>query len=223
MRHQTCVTLACGTPEELCSKLGLALSESEYAELRLDYLRPGDVVAALDSCREMLGRCVCTLRPKTEGGRFGGTEAERRTLLARIAGYEPYLLDVEYETLRGDPDLAASLAGGPILVSWHDFADTPDAESLASQLKRMAEYSVHVKIATMARAAEDPARVLSLYALADGISLIAFCMGDLGRISRLACLYLGAPFTYVSLGKAVAPGQYSLKEVRRLEEDPEGG
>jgi len=28
------------------------------------------------------------------------------------------------------------------------------------------------------------------------------------------CLYLGSPFTYVSLGKAIAPGQFSLNEMK---------
>jgi len=41
-------------------------------------------------------------------------------------------------------------------------------------------------------------------------------MGDFGRISRILCLYLGSPFTYVSLGKAIAPGQFSLTEVKSI-------
>jgi len=30
------------------------------------------------------------------------------------------------------------------------------------------------------------------------------------------CLYLGSPYTYVSLGKAVAPGQFSVDEVNKI-------
>jgi 3-dehydroquinate dehydratase-1 len=41
-------------------------------------------------------------------------------------------------------------------------------------------------------------------------------MGDLGKISRILCLYLGSPYTYVSLGKAVAPGQFSIDEVKKI-------
>jgi 3-dehydroquinate dehydratase len=41
-------------------------------------------------------------------------------------------------------------------------------------------------------------------------------MGDYGRISRILCLYLGSPYTYVSLGKAIAPGQFSVDEVKKI-------
>ena len=47
-------------------------------------------------------------------------------------------------------------------------------------------------------------------------NLIAFAMGDSGKMSRILCLYLGAPFTYVSLGKPVAPGQFSLDQIKKI-------
>ena len=43
-------------------------------------------------------------------------------------------------------------------------------------------------------------------------------MGDAGRISRILCMHLGSPFTYVSPGRPVAPGQFSLEEVKRLQD-----
>ena len=48
------------------------------------------------------------------------------------------------------------------------------------------------------------------------LNLIAFAMGDYGRMSRIICLYLGSPFTYVSLGKPVAPGQFSLEQIKKI-------
>ena len=41
-------------------------------------------------------------------------------------------------------------------------------------------------------------------------------MGDFGKMSRILCMYLGSPYTYVSLGKAIAPGQFSVDEVRNI-------
>ena len=41
-------------------------------------------------------------------------------------------------------------------------------------------------------------------------------MGEEGRISRILCLHLGSPYTYVSLGKAVAPGQFSVDEIKKI-------
>jgi 3-dehydroquinate dehydratase-1 len=41
-------------------------------------------------------------------------------------------------------------------------------------------------------------------------------MGDAGRISRILSLYLGSPYTYVSLGKPIAPGQFSVDEINKI-------
>jgi len=41
-------------------------------------------------------------------------------------------------------------------------------------------------------------------------------MGDYGRMSRILCTKLGSPYTYVLLGKPVAPGQFSLKEMKSI-------
>lgn len=48
--------------------------------------------------------------------------------------------------------------------------------------------------------------------------LIAFAMGELGRVSRVDCLMNGAPFTYASLNadECTAPGQLSVEEMNVL-------
>lgn len=214
----TCVSIAEPTPRRMASSLRRALARSEYAELRLDHLRAADVPAALDLASPHMGRCVCTLRPRGEGGRFDGPEAERISTLKLAAEYSPMLLDVELRTLARRPALRAYLrrAGARVLVSWHDFASTPPAGALRLRLAAMSRHSGHAKIVTTARSAADPARVLSLYASAGSTRLVAFCMGEAGRASRVLCLALGSPFTYASLGAPVAPGQMGIGELRRL-------
>ena len=210
--YDTCVTVSDATPRGMVASLRNALGVSRYAELRLDFLAPDDVREVLDASGDLLGRCVCTVRPRSEGGRFRGTEDERMGLLRLVAGYGPYRLDVEYESMRGGGlDLDCD-----ILVSWHDFDGTPDMPDLEGRMREMSGISPHVKIATAARSPGDPARVLSLYGGAGDTELVAFCMGEMGRISRLVCLYLGAPYTYVYLDRPVAQGQYSLADIREL-------
>ncbi|MDX1596241.1 MAG: type I 3-dehydroquinate dehydratase, partial [Nitrosopumilaceae archaeon] len=58
--------------------------------------------------------------------------------------------------------------------------------------------------------------ILQLYRKKGKTNLIAFAMGEEGRISRILCLHLGSPYTYVSLGKAVAPGQFSVDEIKKI-------
>ena len=218
MKHKTCVSVAETSPKKLVSTLKKALKKSDYAEIRFDFLKPIQVPEALELSKKYLKKTVCTLRPKSEGGKFSGPEKERISVIKLIAEYNPYLLDVEFNTLSKDKALFNYIKKTKtnILVSWHDFKKTPDINFLEKRFRQMAKFSNFVKIVTTAKGSSDASRVLSLYGMAKKTKLIAFAMGDLGRISRILCLYLGSPFTYVSLGKAVAPGQFSLKEIKSI-------
>ena len=103
------------------------------------------------------------------------------------------------------------------MISWHDFKKTPNESQLKSRLKKMEKFSNVVKIVTVAKNVSDASRLLSLYSVKSKNKMVAFCMGDQGKFSRILCLHLGSPFTYVSLGKAIAPGQFSVDEIKSLE------
>lgn len=216
--YRTCVSVAEATPDGTARALAEALKKSDYAEVRLDYLEPGEVAGTLEAIRGSMGRVVCTLRPVAEGGRFQGSEEERVKVLALIAWYEPFLLDVEFETLRQFPVLAERFksAGTRLLVSWHDFEGTPGTERLLRQMDAMSAYSQWIKMVCMAGTEEDASRMLALYGKKGQNHLISFAMGEKGSASRVLCLYLGSPYTYVSLGRAVAPGQIDVDRMRRI-------
>lgn len=217
MKYKTCTSIAETTPRRLSVVLQKALKRSDYAEIRFDFLRPEAVPEALQLVKRHLHRSVCTLRPETEGGRFQGTEKDRISILKLIAEYNPYLLDVEFSTLSKNKELLnyVKKTGTQILVSWHDFEKTPSFAALSERLRKMQRVAKYVKIVTTANSIKDSTTVLSLYRKQNS-KLIAFAMGDFGRISRILCLYLGSPYTYVSFGKPVAPGQFSLDEVKSL-------
>ena len=105
MTYKTCVTIAEKTPKKLDSILKKALKKSDYAELRFDFLKPIQVPDALELVKKKLGRCVCTLRPVSEGGKFHGSEKERISILKLIAEYRPFLLDIEFNTMRKNKTL----------------------------------------------------------------------------------------------------------------------
>lgn len=242
-----CVSVAARTPAGMAAAVDGALGAgADLAEARLDRLgSPRDVPRALDMLssgargRRRMRRTVCTLRPRGEGGSFAGAERERAGLLGLAAEHGPRLLDVEYGTLGRSARLRARIesAGTDVLASWHDRSGTPPLPALARRLERMGALAPYVKIVTTAAAPQDPARVLSLYGLArrarggsgggaggggggaagGGTRLIAFAMGEMGRVSRVLCLYLGSPYTYASLGgRALAPGQLDLAAVRAM-------
>ena len=223
-----CVPVAARTPAGMAAGVDRALAAgADLAEARLDYIGARSIPRALDLLsagargRRRMGRLVCTVRAGREGGLFKGAERERIDLLGLAASHRPHLLDIEYDTLRRSARLrdAAAAAGAEVLVSWHDLEGTPPLGSLTRRLGRMGALAGHVKIVTTAASQADPARVLSLYGAArrmgrPRVKLVAFAMGEMGRMSRVLCLYLGSPHTYASLGKRpVAPGQMSLADV----------
>jgi 3-dehydroquinate dehydratase-1 len=218
MKYKTCVSIAERSPIKLRKILRNALKKSELVEIRFDFLKADQIPVTLSMIKKDLSRSVCTLRPKTEGGRFEGNEKERIAILKLIAEYNPFLLDVEFNTIRKNKDLAKYLKSTKtkLLISWHDFKKTPSFLDLQNRMKKMAKFSTMVKIVTTAKSVNDSTCVLQLYSKKGKTSLIAFSMGDAGRISRILCLYLGSPYTYVSLGTPVAPGQFSIDEVKRI-------
>lgn len=219
MANKTCVTLAESSPAKLRLLLTKTLKRSDYAELRFDFMEPTKVPIALDLVKKDLKRCICTLRPKSEGGKFSGNEKDRVSILKLIAEYNPHLLDVEFDTIRKNRDLNQYLkrTKTDLLVSWHDFKKTPDEHLLKKKLSQMIKFSKNIKIVTSAKAIGDSMKVLSLYKnLPKDCHLIAFAMGDSGRMSRILCTQFGSPYTYVSLGKPIAPGQFSLDEVKSI-------
>ena len=218
MKYKTCVSIAEKTPKKVKERLSQALKKSDYAEVRFDFLKKEDIPETLELIKKDLKKIVCTLRPKTEGGIFQGNEKERLNILKLIAEYNPFLLDVEFNTIKRDYSFSKYLKSTKtnLLISWHDFKKTPKTTELKKKIRQMSKFSSNVKIVSTAKTTDDATRMLEMYSVKGKINLISFSMGDLGRISRILCLYLGSPYTYVSLGKAVAPGQFSVEEVKKI-------
>ncbi|MFB5609012.1 MAG: type I 3-dehydroquinate dehydratase [Nitrosarchaeum sp.] len=218
MKYKTCVSIAENSSHKIKQNLVNALKKSDYVEIRLDFLRTEEIPKTLEFIKKDMKKIVCTLRPKSEGGKFEGSEKERIAILKLISEYNPFLLDVEFNTIIKNKELAKYLKSTKtkLLISWHDFKKTPKLSELKNKLNQMTKFSQNVKIVTTAKSADDSTRILQMYSKKGKTNLIAFAMGDAGRISRILCLYLGSPYTYVSLGKPVAPGQFSVEEVKKI-------
>jgi len=218
MKYKTCITIAENSSNKVKQNLKIALKKSDYVEIRFDFLKIDEIPKTLEIVKGDLKKVVCTLRPKTEGGKFEGDEKERLSILKLIAEYNPFLLDIEFNTIKNNRTLAKYLKSTKtnILISWHDFKKTPSCEKLKKMMKQMIKFSVNVKIVTTAKSIGDSTQILQLYSKKGSNNLIAFAMGDKGKISRILCLYLGSPYTYVSLERPVAPGQFSIAEMKKI-------
>jgi len=192
-----------------------------FFEFRFDYLKDfKNLDEILKKISNYKKQSIYTLRPINEGGNFNGQETERIELLKKLGLSNPMFLDIEYECISKFNSIADFIDQNQIrtIVSWHDFNGTPDKEILLNLINKMTIFSNYIKIVTTAKSIDDSILMMNLYKLIDSrVNLIAFSMGELGIISRILCNIVGyCPFTYVSVDKAVAPGQLSLAQMESI-------
>jgi len=215
-----CVSIAAENPENLREKINKAFSYgANYIEIRFDFLNLSDMEQTLKIAENVREKAIFTLRTSTEGGKFKGDNNDRMMWLEKLSIAKPMLVDIEYNTIKDNDDLANYLKKQkiPTLVSWHDFEKTPPKAQLTDMFKKMRIYSNHIKIVTTAINIIDALRILDLYENATESNLIAFSMGEAGIISRIMCPIIGrSPFTYAALEKSIAPGQLTIKQMRNI-------
>ena len=102
MKYKTCTAITENNPKKLAIIVKNTLKKSDFVEIRIDFLKPKDIPITLELVKKQLRRCICTLRPKIEGGKFQNSENERKSIIKLIAEYNPFLVDVEFNTLQKD-------------------------------------------------------------------------------------------------------------------------
>jgi 3-phosphoshikimate 1-carboxyvinyltransferase len=147
--------------------------------------------------------------------------AERKLVKAIEAGARYVDVELEAQKQMSKRVRNAAHENGTIFIrSYHDFEGTDSFEALKAIVEKCHYHGADmVKIVTTARTQEDVDRVLALYDWYSkeypGGGLVAFCMGEEGRQSRLECLRKGSPYTYAALTEeeAAAPGQWPADEM----------
>ncbi len=201
-----CTSIQNKTLSEITSIL--SNPDVEMAEIRLDLcpsLSMQDIETLFSTARIPL-LATCRISPD-----ISAQEAERKlTCAARYAHY----VDVEIEA---PSDMASRIArtcnvfGSHLIRSVHFFDGTPSLEALQECVSKCSEgYAGIIKIVTFAVSTDDVKTVQKLYTPSLAGKLIAFCMGEAGRQSRMDALKYAAPFTYAALSEAetTAPGQW---------------
>ncbi len=189
-----------------------ALERYSMAEIRIDMVGH-EAALPLFALRTGL---IATCRE----GTYSRDERLSHLLAAADAGAS--YIDVEYEAdeeFKSVLRTKAAQRNAGVIVSFHDFESTPATERLETIIDESVAMGADiVKLVTTARDERDAARVLSLYTRPRQKPLIAFCMGKPGMITRVACVKLGAPFTYSSAeGMAqTAPDQISYEDMRMI-------
>lgn len=214
-----------------------ALEQCEMAEIRLDRcpLSMEDIDVCFSSDVPLVATCRIEVIMENEPSLHveGITPQSREIKAAQIAEKRlcraieagARYVDVELEAPKQMSKRVRGMAhenGTVFIRSYHDFERTDSFEALKALVEKCRYHGADVvKIVTMAHSQEDVDRVMSLYdwdAKENGTGrLIAFCMGDAGRESRLECLRRGAPFTYAALvaEDAAAPGQWPAADMAK--------
>ena len=217
-----------------------ALEHCEMAEIRLDRcpLSMKDIDECFTSDVPLVATCrvaeVMKTEPSLQDESLSPQSreikamqiAERRLVRAIEAGARYVDVELEAQKQMSKRVRNAAHENGTVFIrSYHDFEGTDSLEALKAIVEKCVYHGADmVKVVTTAVSDEDVAKVMALYdwcrvesgmeRIADG-GLIAFCMGDKGRMSRLDCLAKGAPYTYAALSEqeAAAPGQWPAEEM----------
>ncbi|WP_088825336.1 type I 3-dehydroquinate dehydratase [Listeria goaensis] len=165
-----------------------------------------------------------TFRTKGEGGELEMKDDfyfELNRVMVRTG--EVDLLDVELfhdETAVAELVSHAHASNVKVLMSSHDFEKTPPRSEILARFARMESLQADItKIAVMPENGADALVLLdAMNTLKNEATkpFVAISMGTLGVISRLSGGFFGSAITYGSIGKASAPGQVPVQNLRLI-------
>ncbi|HEV3429864.1 MAG TPA: type I 3-dehydroquinate dehydratase [Paraburkholderia sp.] len=203
----------------------------DIIEYRIDYLNfdtdaaqvaeLGKQVAAAANGKPL----ILTFRTKAEGGsKEISDKAYGDLYLALIKAHFIDILDVE---MFRDPSVvrevvaAAHAAGIKVVMSSHDFKQTPATAEIVSRLREQDKMGADIlKIAVMPHNVADVLKLLdATEQIRDHYSrkpLLTMSMGGLGAVSRFSGQVFGSDLTFGMIGEPSAPGQVDAKALRQV-------
>lgn len=227
-----CVPIVGVTREEILKaaedikKLG-----ADVVEWRVDWYKDifdaAETEETMKALRAALGEIplLFTFRTLKEGGEKD-IETEVYVKLNQDAAKSGYVDLVDMEAFTGDEAVkrvveTAHAYGVKVVASNHDFHKTPDRKELVSRLCKMQELGADIpKIAVMPQNKKD---VLTLLAATEEMvsehadrPIITMSMAGTGVISRLCGEVFGSALTFGAAGKASAPGQMGVEDLRTV-------
>ncbi len=187
-------------------------------ELRLDAF-VGSIDAVRDAIERLPAPFIITARDPREGGANDLSLPRRRALFLQFLPRAAFV-DVELRSARSLAPLLQSAGALNLrtIISFHDFHSTPPASRLDEIVSRARSLGAgFVKIATRT---DTPAQLETLLDFFErqrrAADVVAMGIGKLGRASRLELARRGCLLNYAHLGSAVATGQLSIRDLRRV-------
>jgi 3-dehydroquinate dehydratase type I len=215
LNAKICVSILPKTVPEALQLIEKAeAAHADFIEVRLDRLKD-----CLGNNRGLADLAAHGGTLKIAADRASRTETAQRQMLIAAAksGFE--YVDVELSTpkLEGLVNELKAQGAKPV-VSFHKFDGALGISELNSVLERQIASGADVcKIVTTAKRVEDNLAVLNFTSAASSkTKVVCFCMGELGKVSRLLSPLFGGFFTFASLelGSETASGQMTIQEMK---------
>ncbi|MCK5683794.1 type I 3-dehydroquinate dehydratase [bacterium] len=193
------------------------ISSVELAEIRLDNSEFS--CEQLDKLFSISTSLIVTCR----SGKF--SDSDRFDILKHAIHSGVDFIDVD---IRNSVDFIDSILlevkkkSCKLILSFHEYDKCPLRDELDLIVKKCFSLGGDIaKIACKVNSDAECARLLALYDSPRAGEIISIGMGRRGRVTRVASVCLGAPFTYASYssGMETAVGQLNYKELEKILDD----
>lgn len=226
-----CIPLVAADQKELLDQAAvLQALKPDLVEWRVDgYKAIGDTanwLAALDALRSVIGDIplIFTCRVDAEGG-MQPLSPETRLAVIEAAVQSGGIDIVDTELMNGDAFIdavrrATGAHGVKLILSYHDFKKTPDADVIVGKLKQAQTLGADIaKVAVMPTGYADVLTLLqaTLKARTEAVTvpLVTMSMASEGVVTRMAGGLFGSDITFAIGQASSAPGQIPIGDLRQ--------
>ncbi|MFS0749196.1 type I 3-dehydroquinate dehydratase [Oceanobacillus sp. 1P07AA] len=230
-KPKVCVPITGATKQEISDELDLLQTINvDLVEWRGDLFKEIENEVAVQSILQKINEeipnlpLLFTFRTRAEGGgREVTLEEYQRINRFVIESKLTNMIDVELyrgEKLVKELVSFAHHHNQKVIISNHDFNQTPSYEEIIARLQLAVDYEADIgKIAVMPQSNQDVLTLLS--ATSDmnersSMPIVTMSMGEEGVISRLAGEVFGSAITFASGKQASAPGQIEAEKLQTV-------
>lgn len=227
---QICVPLLGKDSKEITQHLSYIKKEKpDLIEWRVDYLN--------DSSIDNIQQCMALISSEVSGtipllftwrsARDGGAEISdniyKDVIKSAIESGFFDIVDIELSyDYTGVKELIAfaGLNGVETIISYHDFEKTLPIDDIINIFEQSRALGATAgKVAFMPDNSQDVINLMqaniSFKSIYKNYPTVAISMGCEGKVTRIAAGFCGSAFTFATVGGSSAPGQLSVKDIRR--------
>ena len=188
---------------------------ADMLELRMDLIRE-DLHRTIIDIADLGLPIIITNRMKEEGGAWADSEEQR---IKELVSLIPLADAVDIELNAKERDLVvkeAKKAGKRVIISSHDFQETPDITVMENIIKNSFDAGADIaKLAVMPYTLDDVLELLQVTLKSNG-RVCTIAMGDLGKHTRAILPLYGSVMTYGFVDDPSAPGQLRVDELKYI-------